>query len=61
MSTNSADARHLDLGDLIAEVTGQPISGQALAHFADCAHCQREANRWNLVAGGIRGLAADAP
>jgi len=61
MTTDSADTRHLDVGDLIAEVTGQPLAGQARAHFAGCAHCQLEANRWNLVAGGIRAAVADAP
>jgi hypothetical protein len=63
MNAGSADTRfpHLDLGDLIAEVTGQPVSGRAREHLAGCEHCQREANRWNLVAGGVRGLAAAAP
>jgi hypothetical protein len=57
MNTNSA---HLDLGDLIAEVTGQAIGDQAREHLADCEQCQCEANRWNLVADGIRDLAAEA-
>jgi len=63
MNADSADTRspHLDLEDLIAEVTGQPIGGRAREHLASCAHCQLEANRWNLVADGVRGLAADAP
>jgi hypothetical protein len=63
MNTGSADTRfpHLDLGDLIAEVTGQPISDRARDHLTGCEHCQREANRWNLVADGVRGLAAAAP
>jgi len=63
MNTDPADTRspHLDLGDLIAEVTGQPVAGRARDHLASCAHCQLEANRWNLVADGIVGLAADAP
>jgi hypothetical protein len=63
MNTDPADTRssHLDLGDLIAEVTGQPVAGQAREHLASCEHCQLEANRWNLVADGVRGLAADAP
>jgi Domain of unknown function (DUF5666) len=52
---------HLDLEDLIAEAAGQPIGGQAREHLASCEHCQREANRWNLVADGVRGLAAAAP
>jgi hypothetical protein len=63
MNADSADTRspHLDLEDLIAEVTGQPIADQAREHLAGCEHCQLEANRWNLVADGIRTLAADAP
>jgi hypothetical protein len=63
MNADSADTRspHLDLEDLIAEVTGQPVADRAREHLASCAHCQLEANRWNLVADGVRGLAADAP
>jgi len=56
----NADATHLDLEDLIAEVTGQAIAGQARGHLAGCEHCQLEAERWGLVADGVRALAADA-
>jgi Domain of unknown function (DUF5666) len=51
---------HLDLGNLIAGAAGQPIGDRDGEHLAGCEHCQREANRWNLVAGGVRGLAAAA-
>jgi anti-sigma factor RsiW len=63
MNTDPTDTRHphLDLGDLIAGAAGQPAGDQAREHLASCEHCQREANRWNLVAGGVRGLAAAAP
>ena len=63
MNAGPADTRspHLDLGDLIAEVTGQAIDDRAREHLASCEHCQREANRWNLVADGVRVLAAAAP
>jgi Domain of unknown function (DUF5666) len=63
MNTNPAGARHphLDLGDLIAGAAGQPVSPRARVHLADCEHCQLEANRWNLVADGIRALTAAAP
>jgi hypothetical protein len=63
MNAGPADTRspHLDLADLIAEVTGQPVGDRAREHLASCAHCQREATRWNLVADGVRGLAAAAP
>ncbi len=59
----NADIRspHLDLGDLIAEAAGQPIGDRAQEHLAACEHCQLEANRWNLVADGVRGLAAALP
>ena len=59
----NADPRspHLDLEDLIAEAAGQPIGQRAREHLAGCEHCQLEANRWNLVADGVRGLAAAAP
>lgn len=52
---------HLDLGDLIARAAGQPVADRAQEHLASCGHCRREANRWNLVADGVRGLAAAAP
>jgi hypothetical protein len=63
MNADSADTRlpHLDLEDLIAEAAGQPIGDRAREHLADCEQCQLEANRWNLVADGVRGLAAAAP
>jgi hypothetical protein len=63
MSTDPADTRspHLDLGDLIAEVTGQAIDDRAREHLTSCEHCRVEANRWDLVADGVRGLAAAAP
>jgi hypothetical protein len=63
MNTGPTDTRspHLDLADLIAEVNGQPISAQARGHLANCEHCRTEADRWNLVADGVRSLAADAP
>ena len=62
MSTGPADTRsgHLDLGDLIAAVTGQPAADGARQHLAHCEHCQAELNRWGLVADGVRGLAAAA-
>jgi hypothetical protein len=63
MNADSADTRgpHLDLGDLIAGAAGQPVGDRARAHLARCEHCRREADRWNLVAEGVRGLAATAP
>ena len=63
MNADPADTRlpHLDLGDLIAGAAGQPVGDRARAHLAGCGHCQREADRWNLVAGAVRGLAAAAP
>jgi hypothetical protein len=63
MNADPTDTRypHLDLGDLIAGAAGQPVGDRAREHLVGCEHCQREANRWNLVAGGIRSLAAAAP
>jgi hypothetical protein len=63
MNTGPTDTRspHLDLADLIAEVTGQATSAQAREHLANCEQCRTEANRWNLVADGVRGLAAAEP
>ncbi|MGI8451087.1 MAG: anti-sigma factor family protein [Streptosporangiaceae bacterium] len=59
MNADPADTRypHLDLEDLIAGAASQPIGDRAREHLASCEHCQREANRWNLVADGVRGLA----
>jgi hypothetical protein len=59
----NADTRypHLDLGELIAEAAGQPVGDRAREHLAGCEHCQLEAERWTLVADGVRGLAAAAP
>jgi hypothetical protein len=63
MNAGPADTRspHLDLGDLIAEVAGQPVADRAREHLARCEHCRAEANRWDVVAAGVRGLAAAAP
>jgi hypothetical protein len=63
MSAGPADTRspHLDLGDLIAEVTGQAIDDRAREHLTRCEHCLAEVNRWDLVADGVRGLAAATP
>jgi hypothetical protein len=55
----NANSAHLDLEDLIAEATGQATRDQAREHLAGCRECQLEANRWNLIAGGIRDLAAE--
>ena len=63
MNAGPADTRsaHLELGELIAEVTGQALDDRARDHLARCEHCRAEANRWHLVAGGVRRLAAAAP
>jgi len=63
MNAGPADTRspHLDLGDLIAEVTGQSTDDRAREHLARCEHCRTEANRWGLVADGVRGLTAATP
>jgi hypothetical protein len=63
MNADPTDTRypHLDLGDLIAGAAGQPVGDRVREHLAGCEHCQREANRWNLVADGVRGLAAATP
>lgn len=56
----NANSTHLDLDDLIAEVTGQAVGEQAREHLVGCEQCQLEANRWSLVADGVRELAAEA-
>jgi len=63
MNADPADTRHphLDLEDLIAGAAGQPAGDRAREHLAGCESCRREATRWNLVADGVRGLAAGVP
>jgi predicted anti-sigma-YlaC factor YlaD len=63
MNSDSAGTRypHLDLETLVAEASGQPIDDHARGHLASCEACQREAGQWNLIADGVRGLAADVP
>jgi hypothetical protein len=63
MNADSADTRspHLDLDDLLAGLDGQAIGNQARDHLATCEQCRAEANRWNVVAGGVRALAAAMP
>jgi hypothetical protein len=63
MNADPGDTRspHLDLEDLIAEVTGQAIDDRAREHLASCEHCRVEANRWDLVADGVCDLAAATP
>ena len=63
MNADPTDTRypHQDLEDLIAGAAGRPVGDRAREHLASCEHCQREANRWTLVADGVRGLAAAAP
>jgi hypothetical protein len=60
MSTDPAGTHspHLDLEDLIADANGQQAGGWVSEHLAACEHCRVEAGRWNLVADGVRGLAA---
>jgi hypothetical protein len=63
MNTDPASTRspHLALEDLITEITGQATDGRPREHLAACEHCRAEANRWNLIADGVRGLAAATP
>jgi hypothetical protein len=63
MNAHSAGTRfpHLDLEDLIADATGRLTDGRSRKHLASCGYCRAEATRWNLVADGVRGLAAAAP
>jgi Domain of unknown function (DUF5666) len=62
MSTDSVDTSypHLDLGDLIAGAAGRQVGDRANEHLAGCKDCKLEADRWNLVAESVRGLAAAA-
>jgi hypothetical protein len=42
---------HLELEDLIAAATDQPVLDQD--HLASCRYCQAEVERWQLVAEGL--------
>lgn len=58
------NAPHLDLADLIGPATSEPADGaddRVLEHLAHCADCRAEADRWSLVAAGVRSLADTAP
>jgi hypothetical protein len=63
MNADPPDTRspHLDLADLIAEVTGQATGDRGREHLAACEDCRAEATRWNLVADGVRALGTAAP
>jgi Domain of unknown function (DUF5666) len=63
MNADTTDTRnpHLDLDDLIAGAAGEPVGDRAREHLTGCEHCQLEAKRWNLVAEGVRAVAAAAP
>jgi hypothetical protein len=52
---------HLDLADLIAEANAEATGDRVRGHLAGCEQCRREADRWSLVAGGVRGLMAATP
>ena len=60
MNANPAGSSfpHLDLEDLIAAANGHRIGDRGQQHLGGCDRCQLEAARWNLVADGVRGLAA---
>jgi hypothetical protein len=57
----NTDFPHLDLADLLSEATGQEADHRVLEHLASCGDCRAEADRWNLVAAAVRGLADAAP
>jgi hypothetical protein len=63
MNAGPADTHspHLDLADLIAGANGHPVSAPAREHLARCEQCRAEANRWDLVADGVRALAVSPP
>jgi hypothetical protein len=54
---NTGPDTHLDLEDLIA----REKDTRARDHLARCQDCQLEADRWTLVADGVRSLTAATP
>jgi photosystem II stability/assembly factor-like uncharacterized protein len=55
----SVESLHLDLADMLAEVSGDTAGEQTRAHLFVCADCRAETRGWAAVAGGVRYLAAD--
>lgn len=55
--TDTTRSPHLELDELIAEANGQPAGSAAREHLASCAQCRLEADRWGVVADGVRSLA----
>ncbi len=55
----SVESRHLDLADMVAEVSSGPADEQVRGHLAICAGCRAESGSWAAVASGVRYLAAD--
>jgi len=52
---------HLDIEDLLMEANGVPLGEEAKAHLAACPACRSDADRWAIVASGVRQLVAATP
>jgi hypothetical protein len=55
---NTSTEPHLDLGELLAGVAGEPLGEQARDHLASCRDCRSETQRWGATADGTRLLVA---
>jgi len=58
---NTDSTRHLDIEKLLAVVDGTFLDEGAKAHLAICSVCRSDAERWAMVAAGVRHLAAAVP
>jgi hypothetical protein len=48
---------HLDMADMLSQVTGRAVDDDVRTHLAACADCEAEVRNWAAVAGGVRHLA----
>lgn len=54
----SVQSPHLELTEMLAEVSGAGVDDETQAHLDACADCQAEVSSWAAVAGGVQHLAA---
>jgi hypothetical protein len=55
---NTSTEPHLDLEELLAGVTGEPLSEHARDHLESCPDCRSEIKRWGTTSDATRMLVA---
>jgi hypothetical protein len=58
MNPSTEPHQHLDLDQLLAEVTGEPNPAPTSDHLASCSACQSELSRWTRTFAGTQRLMA---